>query len=143
MTFTGNWLYDTFNHPLATAGHEGNFQAYVNTLTIPAGAAKSVLHYIVLGQRVTAATSADERLKVETTAASLVTAPDLTDLTPAQVCSVDNFALSCTGGGTIPRVPVPAAPKAEGWTRFGSLPARTLSRACQIAGGLWPKGTAP
>ena len=27
MTFTGNWLYDTFNNPLAASGHEGNFQA--------------------------------------------------------------------------------------------------------------------
>ena len=37
MTFTGNWLNDTFNEPFAVGGHEGNFQAYVNTLTIPAG----------------------------------------------------------------------------------------------------------
>ena len=37
MTFTGNWLYDTFNNPLAYGGHEGNFQAYVNTLTLAAG----------------------------------------------------------------------------------------------------------
>ena len=40
MTFTGNWLYDTFNNPLAVGGHEGNFQAYVNTMTIPPGAAE-------------------------------------------------------------------------------------------------------
>ena len=37
MTFAGNWLYDTFNNPLSYAGHEGNFQAYVNTLTLPPG----------------------------------------------------------------------------------------------------------
>ena len=37
MTFTGNWLHDTFNNPLAYGGHEGNFQAYVNTLTLAAG----------------------------------------------------------------------------------------------------------
>ena len=37
MTFAGNWLHDTFNNPLAYAGHEGNFQAYVNTLTLHAG----------------------------------------------------------------------------------------------------------
>ena len=40
MTFTGNWLYDTFNNPLAYGGHEGNFQAYVNTLTLPPGASE-------------------------------------------------------------------------------------------------------
>src|SRR3954469_25536974 len=93
MTFTGNWLYDTFNNPLAAGGHEGNFQAYVNTLTIPAGASRSVLHFVVLGQRVTTATSAAERLKVEATASSLVGAPDLTGLSTAHVCSVDNFAI--------------------------------------------------
>ena len=37
MTFTGNWLHDTFNNPLGYGGHEGNFQAYVNTLTLAAG----------------------------------------------------------------------------------------------------------
>ena len=37
MTFAGNWLYDTFNNPLAYGGHEGNFQAYVNTLTLQPG----------------------------------------------------------------------------------------------------------
>ena len=57
MTFTGNWLHDTFNNPLAYGGHEGNFQAYVNTLTLAPGATKSLLHYVVLGQRVTTATS--------------------------------------------------------------------------------------
>ena len=112
MTFTGNWLYDTFNNPFAPAsGHEGNFQAYINALTIPAGASRSVLHYIVLGQRVTSTTSAAERLKVETTAASLATAPDLTGLTTAQQCSVDNFALTldCSNPGSIPRIAVPQA----------------------------------
>jgi len=31
-TFAGSWLYDTFTTPLAYAGHERNFQAYVNAL---------------------------------------------------------------------------------------------------------------
>src|SRR6478609_6688558 len=113
MTFTGNWLYNTFDNPLAYGGHEGNFQAYVNTLTLAPGATKSLLHYIVLGQRVTAATSAAERLKVETTASTLAATPELADLTPAQRCSIDNFTIagSCAGVGTIGRIPVPAAPK--------------------------------
>jgi amidase len=113
MTFTGNWLYDTFDNPFAPAGHEGNFQAYVNTVTIPAGASKSVLHFVVLGARVTAATSDAERLKVETTASTLATAPDLGGLTPAQVCSIDNFSIAadCAAVGSIPRIPVPAPAK--------------------------------
>jgi amidase len=113
ITFTGNWLHDTFNNPLAYGGHEGNFQAYVNTLTLPAGATKSLLHYVVLGQRVTTATSAAERLKVEATAATLAATPEIADLTAPQLCSIDNFSvrISCAGVGSIPRIPVPAAPK--------------------------------
>ncbi len=52
MTFAGNWLDDPFNNPLSYSGHEGNFQAYVNTLTLPPGKSKSLLHFVVLGQRV-------------------------------------------------------------------------------------------
>jgi amidase len=110
MTFTGNWLYDTFNNPLAASGHEGNFQAYVNTLTLPAGATKSVLHFVVLGTRVTTATSDAERLKVETTASALAATPEVSDLTPAQRCSIDNFsgvAGDCASAGAIPRIPAP------------------------------------
>ena len=55
MTFAGNWLFDTFNNPLSYSGHEGNFQAYVNTLTLPPGKSRSLLHFVVLGQRVNAA----------------------------------------------------------------------------------------
>ncbi len=113
ITFTGNWLHDTFNNPLAYGGHEGNFQAYVNTLTLAPGATKSLLHYVVLGQRVTTATSPAERLKVEATASTLAAAPELADLTSAELCSIENFTItaSCAGAGSIPRIPVPAAPK--------------------------------
>jgi amidase len=37
MTFAGNWLFDTFNNPLTYSGHEGNFQGYINTITIATG----------------------------------------------------------------------------------------------------------
>jgi amidase len=114
MTFTGNWLYDTFNNPLAYGGHEGNFQAYVNTFTLAPGAVKSLLHYVVLGQRVTTATSDAERLKVEATASTLAATPDLTGVTDAEACSVDNFSgLPCAGGTSIPRIAAPAPVKAE------------------------------
>src|SRR4030095_17270064 len=75
MTFAGNWLFDTFATPLSYSGHERNFQAYVNTLTIAPGQSRSVLHFIVLGRRVTAATSAAERAAVEATAATLTSRP--------------------------------------------------------------------
>ena len=54
MTFAGDWLVDTFNNPLSYVGHEGNFQAYVNTITIEPGQTRSLLHFVVLGPMVNA-----------------------------------------------------------------------------------------
>ena len=92
MTFAGDWLDDAFHMPLAYAGHRGNFQAYVNTITIEPGRSRSVLHFVVLGQMVTAATSAAVRASVESTATQLASAPEVGDLTPAEICSIDNFS---------------------------------------------------
>lgn len=91
MTFAGNWLFDTFNNPLSYAGHEGNFQAYVNTITLQPGTTRSLLHFVVLGQMVNAASSAGVRTAVEATATGLAAAPEIGDLTLAEVCSIDNF----------------------------------------------------
>ena len=100
MTFAGNWLLDSFNDPLVYTGHEANFQAYVNTLTIPPGKSRSLLHFIVLGPRVDATTSAAERAEIEATANNLVDAPDISGLTTAEICTIRNFdvdALSAAG----------------------------------------------
>lgn len=94
MTFAGNWLLDSFNDPLVYTGHEANFQAYVNTLTIPPGKSRSLLHFIVLGPRVDATTSAGERAEIEATANNLVIAPDISGLTTAEVCTIRNFAVA-------------------------------------------------
>ena len=100
MTFAGSWLYDTFTTPLAYAGHERNFQAYVNTLTIPPRASRSLLHFVVIGRRVDAATSAAERATVEATATALASNPPVSDLSTDEICSLANFdvaALSAPG----------------------------------------------
>jgi amidase len=91
MTFAGNWLYDTFDTPLAYSGHERNFQAYVNTLTLAPRTSTSLLHFVVVGQRVDTATSAAERAAVEATAASLASSPPIGDLSTAEICSIANF----------------------------------------------------
>lgn len=91
MTFAGNWLYDTFNNPLSYVGHERNFQGYVNTITLVPGKSRSLLHFVVLGPLVTATTSAGARAAVEAAASSLATAPQISDLTTAEICSIDNF----------------------------------------------------
>jgi amidase len=94
MTFAGDWLDDAFHDPLEYAGHRGNFQAYVNTITLKPGQTRSVLHFVVLGQMVTAATSAAVRAAVEGVATQLATAPEIRDLTAGEVCSIDNFSAS-------------------------------------------------
>jgi amidase len=131
MTFAGNWLFDTFNNPLVYSGHEGNFQAYVNTLTLPPGKSKSLLHYVVLGPQVTATTSAGVRAAVEATANSLAVAPEISDLTTAEICSIDNFssaALTMSGFdvdscrkrkvGVVAQAPVPKARKPHTSSRY-------------------------
>jgi amidase len=94
MTFAGNWLVDTFNSPLSYVGHEGNFQAYVNTITIQPGTTRSVLHFVVLGERVNVASSAGVRTAVEATATGLASTPEIGDLTLAEICSIDNFSVA-------------------------------------------------
>jgi amidase len=94
MTFAGNWLDDPFNNPLSYNGHDGNFQAYVNTLTLPPGRSRSVLHFVILGSRVTAATSDAVRAMVEATANRLADAPEIGDLTAAEICSIANFDIA-------------------------------------------------
>ena len=127
MTFAGNWLLDSFNDPLVYTGHEANFQAYVNTLTIPPGKSRSLLHFVVLGPRVDATTSAAERAEIELTAKNLVMAPDISGLTAAEVCTIRNFdvdALTASGFDydrcirrwgrrvdVVAQPPVPKAPK--------------------------------
>jgi amidase len=130
MTFAGNWLFNTFNNPLSYVGHEANFQAYVNTITLQPDKTRSLLHFVVLGQRVTDASSPGVRAAVETTATSLAAAPEIDGLSLAEVCSIDNFdvaALTANGFDyadctpthknrkalEVAQAPVPKAPKAK------------------------------
>ena len=94
MTFAGNWLNDPFDNPLSYAGHDGNFQAYVNKLTLPAGTSISILHFVVPGERVTQATSSRVRAVVESMANRLAGAPEISDLTAAEICSIANFDIA-------------------------------------------------
>jgi amidase len=84
MTFAGNWLFDTFNNPLSYSGHEANFQAYVNTITLQPGKTRSLLHFVVLGQMVTDTSSAGVRAAVEATAQRLASAPEIRERRPTR-----------------------------------------------------------
>jgi amidase len=122
MTFAGTWLYDSFNSPLVYSGHERNFQAYVNTLVIPAGKSRSLLHFIVLGQRVNTDNNAAEQASVESAANTLASAPVVGDLTTEEVCSITNFSaatISASGfdysacgaaTGVVAQAPAPPSP---------------------------------
>ncbi len=94
MTFAGNWSFNTFDQPLTYSGHDANFQAYINSITLQPGETRSVLHFVVLGQMVNEASSASVRSAVEQTATRLAAAPELGDLTPAEICSIDNFSIA-------------------------------------------------
>jgi len=130
VTFLGNWLHDPFNTPLTYGGHEGNFQAYVNTLTLNPGRTRSLLHFVVLGKMVNASSSADVRTAVETTATNLASAPAVGDLTVAEVCSIDNFdRAALTAGGfnysscvgttlEVAQPPAPEEPRARTSVRY-------------------------
>ena len=136
MTFAGDWLVDSFETPLATTGHEGNFQAYVNTITIAPGATRSLLHFVVLGAMVDETTAAAVQASVEATATSLAAAPVIDDLSLAEICSIANFdAAALTAHGfdlkaciaatgrdrnalEVAQAPVPPEPKAKFNTRY-------------------------
>jgi amidase len=131
LTFAGNWLDDTFNNPLSYSGHDGNFQAYVNTVTLPPGKSRSLLHYVVLGPRVTNATSAEVRAAVEATASQLASSPEMGDLSIAEICSIANFNIpaitikgfsyaSCADkkSGVVAQAPMPKAKIAQTSSKY-------------------------
>lgn len=107
FSFAGDWLNNPFHDHYGGSGNERNFPAFVNRLRIPAHQSRSLLHFVVLGERVNAATSAPTQAATEATAGQLAAAPVLTGLTAAQICSVANFSLPCPAG-TARVVPQPA-----------------------------------
>lgn len=119
FSFAGDWLNNPFLDPFKNEGYERNFPAYVNTLHIPAHQSRSLLHFVVLGGRVNATTSAATLARVEATAAQLAATPDVAGLTAAQACSIANFDLACPGGAARRVSQPPPAP---------SLPTTTSSR---------------
>jgi amidase len=89
-----NFLRDSFNLPLATVGHEANFQGYAHRLTLAPGETASLVHFVVVGRSATVATVGAEVDAVRTSLQSLATAPTLADLSTAEICSIQNFDVS-------------------------------------------------
>ena len=107
MTFTGNWLLRHVQQPARLRRPRGQLPGLrQHARRCPPGATKSLLHYVVLGQRVTTATSAAERAEgrghggdARRHAGARPTSA------PPQICSIDNF--------TDRRAPAPASARSR------------------------------
>ena len=81
-----------------TTGLAANFYGFRNQLTLQPGQTLSLLHFAISGTAETAGTSGQQIAAVRTTASSLASAPDLTDIPSGQRCSVANFNVATTTG---------------------------------------------
>jgi amidase len=107
---TGNFLRGPFDFPLETTSDHANHIGYVNTITIPAGATKALVRYVVTGLSETRApagggaipAAGSQVAAVTAKATALAAAPPLGDLAPAEACAVVNVDISAISCGTAP-----------------------------------------
>ncbi|MEE6274120.1 amidase family protein [Georgenia sp. MJ206] len=117
----GTFLRDPFSNDLPASGDEANHPAFVNTLTIDPGETLSLATFVVTGLSETTEITdgaaippaGSQVAAVQERAAALTEAPDFSDLTSAEVCSLANYdltalAVDCTApaGGIQDDVPV-------------------------------------
>ncbi|WP_298461907.1 amidase family protein [uncultured Cellulomonas sp.] len=114
LTSIGNQERDPFRTARATEGHESNFYGFVTTLTVAPGETESLARFVQIGEP-----GAVDDAAVDVTA--LTAAPDLTGLTPGEICTLENWDLTaltvagfdpadCAAVTTLPISPAPAAP---------------------------------
>ncbi|MDA0185075.1 amidase family protein [Solirubrobacter phytolaccae] len=107
---TGNFLRDPFTYAHATSGDHANHLGYVNTLTLPAGATKALVRYVVTGLSETRApagggstpAAGSQVAAVTAKATALAAAPPLGDLAPAEACAIVNVEISAVTCGAAP-----------------------------------------
>jgi amidase len=110
---SGNWLRDTFSQEYSAKGHLANYPAYVNTLTLEPGESASLLHFVVVGTRVTADTVEAETAETAELASGLAAEPDLDGLSEDQVASIVNFdGVGSDGPVTVDQPPAATEPAA-------------------------------
>ena len=75
---------------------EANFRGYLRTVTIAPGETVSLVHFVVIGRNETVAArpAGTQIAAVRTAAAALATAPELTDLSVGQKCTLVNWDLA-------------------------------------------------
>jgi amidase len=108
----GNFLRDPFSYGLPAGGDESNHPGFVHTLTLPAGATRSIVHFVVTGLSETRTpplggtppAAGTQVAAVSAKAAALAAAPPLSDLSPAEACTVANFAApaGCPASTSLP-----------------------------------------
>src|SRR3954453_12312473 len=103
---TGNFLRDPFTVALPTTGDESNHVGFVNTLTIPAGETKALVHFVVTGLSETRGTpvpaAGSQVSAVQAKAAALAAAPPLSDIATAEACRIANFTVAACGTTAAP-----------------------------------------
>ncbi len=102
-----NWLHRAFDNPVATTGHDANFQGYSNRLTLQPGETRSLAHFVAIGLReATAGDAGTQVALVKAQLQALAADPDFTGLTVPQICSLDNWDASGVGcAGITPQEP--------------------------------------
>lgn len=102
---TGNQQRDPFETPMATAGHEANFQGYVSTFTVRPRETLSLARFVTVG-----ATGTGSQAAAATQLTELAAKPDLAGLTTLERCTLRNWDRSLLGVARCPSTPVLATP---------------------------------
>ncbi|MBB5789107.1 amidase [Jiangella mangrovi] len=104
---TGNQQRDPFDTPMATTGHEANFQGYVSTFTVAPRETRSLARFVTVG-----ATGAGSQTAAAAQLTALAATPDLSGLTTLERCTLQNWDASALGVARCPSAPVLATPSA-------------------------------
>ncbi|PZF79958.1 amidase [Jiangella anatolica] len=104
---TGNQQRDPFDTPMATTGHEANFQGYVSTLTVRPRQTLSLARFVTVGT-----TGAGAQAAAAEQLAALAAQPDLSGLTTLERCTLQNWDRTALGVTRCPSAPVLATPSA-------------------------------
>ncbi len=89
-----NWMRGPFENVLATSGHEANFHGYLRRIVLQPGETRSLVHFVVIGLRDSAATAGAQIAAVTTAATDLAADPDLSGLSTAEICTIANWDLA-------------------------------------------------
>lgn len=108
----GNQERNPFDTAMATDGHESNFYGYVSSLTVKPNETKSLVSYVYIGLNdSTSLTVAEDKLD------KLSANPDFSDLSSAEICTIDNWNVKKVAGvhpstcAKVKTLKLPDAPK--------------------------------